>query len=198
VHIEGRSLAGGVGYLALNAFLDPNHVMPVFNRFVEDHLDAPGMVIDLRGNGGGVGWLATGMAGWLVDEQAHLGVMSTRETDLKLIIEPRPRTYSGPIAILVDRLSASAAEIFTGGLQDLGRARVFGSVTAGAALPSTFERLANGDGFQCAFSHYVSLGGAVLEGNGISPDVVIEHDQQALLAGRDPVVEAALEWLSHS
>jgi carboxyl-terminal processing protease len=172
--------------------------MPIFNRFVEARLDAPGLIIDLRGNGGGLGWLAMGMAGWLLEEPAHLGVMSTRETDLKVLVRPRPETFSGLVAILIDPLSGSASEMLAGGLQDLGRARVFGTTSAGAVLPSMVEKLPNGDGFQYAFAHYVSAGGTVLEGRGVTPDDEVEAAQEALLAGRDPVVEAALAWITRS
>ena len=74
--------------------------------------------------------------------------MKMRETTLKFVIFPRPETYPGPLAILVDAGSASTSEILAGGLQDLKRARIFGDRTAGAALPSDIIRFPNGDGFQ--------------------------------------------------
>ena len=57
------------------------------------------------------------------------------------------------------------------GLKDLGRARIFGTRTAAAALPSLFEKLPNGDGFQYAIANYISEGGKPLEGLGVTPDV---------------------------
>jgi carboxyl-terminal processing protease len=81
-----------------------------------------------------------------------------------------------------------------GGLKDLGRARLFGTPTAGAALPSVIERLPNGDGFQYAIANYVSKGGDTLEGGGVVPDVVIPHSRASLLKG-DAVLAAAIEWI---
>jgi carboxyl-terminal processing protease len=159
-------------------------------------MDADGIVIDLRGNPGGIGAMAIGMGGWLVDERnLYLGTMKTRETELKFVLNPRVKTYDGPVAILADELSGSTAEIFTGGLQDLGRARIFGSRTAGAALPSMIERLPNGDRFQYAFASYVSASGQALEGDGVTPDHEVVHTRDALLDGRDLVVEAAVQWI---
>ena len=103
--------------------------------------------------------------------------------------------FDGPLAVLVDGMSGSTSEILAGGLHDLHRARIFGTRTMGACLPSVFERLANGDGFQYAFANYVSAGGEPLEGRGVTPDEVVTPDRAALLAGRDPILEAAVRWI---
>ena len=114
---------------------------------------------------------------------------------MKFFINPRSPHFEGPLAVLVDGLSASTSEIFAGGMQDLGRARVFGTRTAGAALPSVIEKLPNGDGFQYAIANYISEGGKTLEGNGVKPDVEVAPDRDSLRARRDPVLDAALKWL---
>ena len=111
------------------------------------------------------------------------------------MVFPRPQTFRGPLAILVDGCSASTAEIFAGGLKDAGRARIFGTRTAGAALPSIIERLPNGDGFQYAIANYISEGGQPLEGIGVIPDEEVHLTRRQLLAGRDPVLDAAMDWI---
>jgi len=163
---------------------------------VVDFRAAPGLVLDLRGNIGGIGLLAMGIGGWLVgDRNRELGTMTTREGSLRFVLNPRTPVFDRPVAVLVDEVSISTAEILAGGLQDLGRARVFGSRSAGAALPSAIERLPNGDGFQYAFANYVRTGGQPLEGRGVLPDVEAPLTREALLAGRDPALEAALTWI---
>jgi len=196
VWIDTARVDGTVGYIAFNMFIDPGRLMPVFNEAMESFMDSDGLVIDLRGNPGGLPAMAMGMAGWLISEKSRrLGTMITRDTELKLIVFPRPRTYSGPVAVLVDGLSGSCSEILAGGLKDLGRARIFGSRTMGAALPSMIEKLPNGDGFQYAFANYVSEGGEVLEGVGVVPHVEVTPSRVALIAGRDPVLDAAVAWI---
>lgn len=193
---EVRELADGVGYLHISMFFDPTGVMGRVNEAMPSFLDAPGVVLDLRGNPGGIGAMAMGIAGWFVgDEGRQLGVMKTRETEVKFSVNPRALIFDGPLAVLVDGLSASTSEILAGGLQGLGRARVFGQRTAGAALPSAIERLPNGDGFQYAFANYVSEGGAVLEGSGVVPEVIVEPTREQLLQGRDPILDAAVAWI---
>jgi carboxyl-terminal processing protease len=196
VWIESRPIDETIGYVAFNMFVDPGRLMPVFNEAMESFMDRDGIVIDLRGNPGGLPAMAMGMAGWLISEKSHrLGTMITRETEVKLVVFPRPEIYSGPVAVLVDGLSGSCSEIFAGGLKDLGRAKIFGSRTAGAALPSMIEKLPNSDGFQYAFANYVSASGEVLEAVGVIPDVEVAPSRDALLAGGDPVLDAAVAWI---
>ncbi len=197
--INVDTLNGGVGYFGFNCFFDPTTLMSAFNNAMKSFMNAPGLIIDLRGNPGGIGALAMGMSGWLIEEKNYyLGTLSTRDTELKLIVNPRAKTYAGPVAILVDALSGSSAEFLSGGLQDLGRARIFGTRTIGAALPSAIEKLPNGDGFQYVFANYVSQSGRPLEGDGVTPDEPVALTREALLNGHDPVVDAAIAWIKSS
>ncbi|HYM12038.1 MAG TPA: S41 family peptidase [Bryobacterales bacterium] len=196
VWIESHRLGGNIGYIRFNFFLDPARLMAAFADGVKSCADCRGMIIDLRGNPGGIGVMAMGMAGWFLDHAGQeLGTMYTREAPLKFVVNPRLETFGKPLAILVDSNSASTSEIFAEGMKDLHRARIFGTRTAGAALPSVFERLPNGDGFQYAIANYISEGGKPLEGVGVTPDVEAPLSREALLAGRDPVIDAAADWL---
>jgi carboxyl-terminal processing protease len=80
-------------------------------------------------------------------------------------------------------------------LKDVKRARIFGTRTAGAALPSVISRLPNGDGFQYAIANYISEGGQPLEGIGVTPDEEVHPTRRQLLAGQDPILDAALDWI---
>jgi len=193
---DARVLDDGAAYFRLSAFLDPPGVMPALEQHVLANLDAPGFILDLRGNQGGISAMARGIAGWFVRENGrYLGTVHMRDIELRFAIAPRPQTYNGPLAILVDGMSASTSEILAAGLRDMGRARVFGVSTAAAALPSLVRQLPNGDRFQHAVASYVSFGGETLEGEGIVPDELVAVTRPALLAGRDPVLEAAQAWI---
>ncbi len=193
---ESRRLPGGAGYIRFNEFLDPVSIMPQFETALKEFAKAPGIILDLRGNPGGIGVMAMGIAGFFIDKDGQkLGEMKMREATLKFVIFPRPETFTGPLAILVDAGSASTTEILAQGLQDLKRAHIFGTRTAGAALPSDIIRLPDGDGFQFAQASYTSEKGKVLEGSGVTPDVEVRQTQQALSTGHDLVIEAAAAWI---
>lgn len=196
VNFESRKLPGDIEYVRFNIFLKPDLVVTRFGESIHDCGKCPGVIIDLRGNPGGLGAMAMGIAGFLISQpDQKLGTMYMRSLPLRFVIFPRAEVYEGPVAILVDSFTASTAEIFAGGMQDLKRARIFGEHTAGAALPSQIERLPNGDGFQYAMANYISESGRQLEGNGVIPDVEIRLSRASLSEGHDPVVEAALAWL---
>ena len=196
LYFDSKTLPDGAGYIHFNEFLDPASIMPKFEAALKSFQNAPGVILDIRGNPGGIGIMAMGIAGFFIDKDGQkLGEMKMRDATLKFVIFPRPETYAGPLAILVDEGSASTSEILAGGLQDLKRARIFGTLTAGAALPSDIIRLPNGDGFQYAQASYTSESGKVLEGHGVTPDVVVRQTRDALGEGRDLAVEAADEWI---
>jgi carboxyl-terminal processing protease len=194
--LETRNLPDGVRYLSFNGWFEPETLQGAFQSSMAKLEECRGFVIDLRGNPGGLGGMAMGAAGWFAkDSGQKLGTMILRGSSLKFVVFPRPQTFKGPLAILVDGCSASTSEIFAGGMQDAKRARIFGTRTAGAALPSMFERLPNGDGFQFAIANYISDGGQALEGRGVIPDQEVQPSQSELLAGRDPVLDRALAWI---
>jgi carboxyl-terminal processing protease len=196
VHFESRRVDNGIAYFSLNAFSDAPRVMKAFGETVQQNLKAPGFILDLRGNPGGIVGMSMGMGGWFLDRtDLRLGTETSRKGFYHYVLNPREATYEGPLAILVDEFSASTSEILAGGLQGLKRARIFGTRTAGAALPSYFLRLPNGDGFQYVIADYVTVSGRRLEGNGVQPDEVVPLDRRALLAGRDPVLDAAVRWI---
>jgi len=174
-----------------------------FGEAVEAFGAADGLVIDLRGNPGGLAALLMGIAGYVLDEPVALGRMAMRDGEMRFVANPRrvnaqgePTTpYAGPVAILVDGLTGSASECFAGGLQSLGRARVFGERTMGQALPALFDRLPNGDVLIHAYGDFVTATGERLEGRGVVPDEPAPSTRADLLGGVDRALAAALAWI---
>ncbi len=193
-----------VGVIGFNVWMTP--VNDPVARAVNQFRSAKGLVIDLRGNPGGLAAMISGVAGHLFTTPELLGRMKTRTSDLVFRANPRLVTpegvpvvpYEGPVAILVDELTASASECFAGALQSLGRARVFGRQTLGQALPANTRRLSNGDLLMYAVGDFVTATGRRLEGEGVMPDQVVPLTLQTLRAGRDATLDAALRWIDTS
>ncbi len=182
--------------------------MPAIAQKVDEafqrNLNADGVIIDLRGNPGGAGGMAMGVAGHVMDEPKSLGTMRTRDTTLEFKVNPRRSTpqgervepFAGPVAIVVDPLSASTSEIFAGGLQKLGRARVFGRTSAGAALPAQMKSLASGDALLFAFANFTLPDGSTIEGVGVLPDQPTGTHREDWMPNQDADVNSAAQWIA--
>ena len=194
--VESKMPRPDIGYVHFNVFFDPETLSRTIGSAVAGCKSCSGFIIDLRGNPGGLGALAMGVGGWFIESSGlQLGTLLMKDAKLKFVLFPRPEPFRGPLAVLVDGCSASTSEIFAAGMKDIHRARIFGTRTAGAALPSFIETLPNGDGFQYAVANYISQGGQPLEGIGVTPDKEVKLTRRQLLDGRDPVLDAAIHWI---
>ncbi len=203
VESEERRTAHGAtaGVIRFNVWMPG--VDPLFQQAVDRYRTADGIVVDLRGNPGGLAAMIMGISGHFLTERKPLGTMKTRENELKFAANPRlvngagqrVEPFAGPLAILVDAMTGSASECFAGGMQALGRARVFGQTSMGQALPAFFAKLPNGDVLIHATGDFVTADGTRLEGRGVVPDETVSIGRAELLAGRDTTLEAALKWI---
>ena len=193
-----------VGLIRFNIWMLPTAL--AFNKAIDQHRERAGLIIDLRGNIGGLVGMIIGTAGHFTPKPIALGTLITRDNILKLPANPRFVDSSGkrvqpfdrPVAILVDELTASASEVFAGGLQEHGRVRIFGRTTAGQALPAVYNKLPNGDALYHPVADFITGKGIRFEGRGVIPDEVVPLDRKTLLTGRDPVLERALQWIDRS
>lgn len=193
VEVEKRRSEEGITYLRFNVF-----ARAVMTDVRETLLAIPpgdGLVLDLRGNPGGLLPMAAGISGWLSDRQLNLGRMQMRQGMMPFLAFPQEGGFTGPVAVLVDGGSASTSEVMAAGLQAAGRARVFGERTAGQALPSSFKQLPTGDLFQFAMANIVTPRGKSLEGAGVAPDEEVALRRADFAGGEDKTLAAAEGWL---
>jgi carboxyl-terminal processing protease len=202
--LEQRSLRGPqgrpVGYIHFNVWMTP--LAAAIDRAVDAARQAGGLVIDLRQNPGGVLTMLMGVSGHFFDVPRTLGTLRTRDSELKLVANPRlvsadgtrVAAFAGRVAIVVDETSYSASEIFAGGMQAAGRARVFGAPTPGGALPALLRQLPNGDVLEYAIGDFVTVAGRRIEGQGVVPDELVRPSRAAVASGHDPALEAAVRW----
>lgn len=183
--------------------------MPVYDQLVaalREHGDCDGVVIDLRGNSGGLMASMSAVGGLFFDKPVSLGTLTTSGGDLKLTALPRQvtddgrdvRRFQGPLAILTDRGSISCSDIFPASMQALERARIFGDTSAGMALPAGVAPLPSGDRLYYPLAEFVDSDGRRIEGVGVTPDTRAVPTAEALRAGRDPALDAALAWIGEA
>lgn len=190
---ESKRLPGGIGYIRFNAFA-PILMKKVCAALRSLH-DTQGIIIDLRGNHGGLLGMIAGLTGLLDTTPRFLGSMQTRQGTSPLVAFPQASPYMGQLVLLVDGTSQSAAEMFAASLQETGRALVVGDITAGNVIPSTIIKLPTGALLQYGFAKYLTPNGVVLEARGVIPDLIIKITRRALLRGGDPQLNAGLRKL---
>jgi len=196
--VEARMIEGTkVGYVAFNIWLVP--LMQKIEAGLKDlrSKGMTGLVIDLRGNPGGVGFMVVPLARQLLSEDVNLGIMHMREGQQEFNVTGSPDAFKGEVIVLIDELSASTSEIFAQSMQDIGRIKVYGATRSpGLALPSLIEELPGGAMLQYVVADYKSPKGTSVEGNGVKPDTVVPETAADFAAGKDPVLDAAVAALN--
>lgn len=152
-------------------------VRKLINGLIDKGVD--GIVIDLRGNGGGSLSEATELTGLFIRSGPVVQVKGTDGT-IDINRDPDPGiTYEGPLAVLVNRYSASASEIFAGAIQDYGRGILIGEPTFGKGTVQTMidlNRFSNGKEnlgqLKVTIAQFFRINGDSTQHRGVRPDIV--------------------------
>jgi C-terminal processing protease CtpA/Prc len=213
--VEYEVLPSGYGYLKVNSFLD-NDVLSiqVWERAIQyfNENQIPGVIIDMRVNGGGSGWLADQMAAYFFEEEIVVGNTArySKDTgefymdpgDETRMIPPRPALqYTGPVAVLVGPACASACEFFSYDMTINDRAMIVGQYPTDGAGGSVEQFLMpEGIFTQLTIGRAVDAEGNIhLEGQGVVPTVKVPVTVETLQRqanGEDVILEAAEQALS--
>jgi len=176
---------------------DPNYksttrdVLKLLNELQADQtLD--GLVIDLRGNGGGSLDEANQLTGLFINEGPTVQIRGANDR-VEVLEDPDPRlAYDGPLIVLVDRLSASASEIFAGAIQDYGRGIIMGSPTFGKGTVQSVRPLNHGQ-LKITQAKFYRISGASTQHKGVIPDIILPDTVDTTKVGEDSL-EHALKW----
>ena len=138
---------------------------------LQEHPRAPGCVLDLRDNPGGVFEEAVRAADVFLDKGVITTIESPRQGAQPERAHPRGARTKLPLAVLVNGRTASAAEALAAALQDNGRAVVVGTQTYGKGTIQTVIELPDGSALRLSMARFVTPRGRTIEGEGIRPDV---------------------------
>jgi carboxyl-terminal processing protease len=195
VLVESRRLDDGIGYLYFTNFIEP--VKSRLAAEITAMRDAPGLIIDLRGNSGGDTEGGLALASLLVTAPAQLAITRFRKGDDDYYkVKPAKTAYRGPVAILLDEYSKSESEQVSAGLQETGRVVVVGRRSAGEVMDATFAELPT-DKLALLYpaGQPRTPKGTVIERRGVVPDIDVGLTRAGLLAGRDDQLDAAVKYI---
>ncbi len=167
-------------------------VRKILQEFRADNID--GIIIDLRDNGGGALQEANQLTGLFIESGPIVQVRDDRGR-IRALNDPDPAiVYDGPLVVIINRISASASEIFAGAIQDYHRGIVVGSQTFGKGTVQTLERLNRGE-LKLTHGMFYRISGASTQNRGVIPDIEFPslYDQRKI--GESALPEA-LPWAS--
>jgi carboxyl-terminal processing protease len=193
----------GNAYIRFDGF-QPS-ITKEFRQALERFRNSPGLIVDLRRNGGGDLGVLVPIAGYFFDKKTLFAKDETRSgkplsefvgiwrLPLDLYVGRNgDQIYSGPVVILIDSRSASSSEVFAAGMQDSRRARIVGSQSCGCVLGIAKPRVMKGGGvLEMSEVLWFSPKGRRLEGTGILPDQTVLPTLKSLQAKEDPALQAA-------
>src|ERR1700719_1103618 len=173
-------------------------VLKLLRELKTENVD--GLVLDLRGDGGGYLPEATALTGLFIN---HGPVVQLRDTAgrLEVLDDPEPvPAYDGPLAVLVDRLSASASEIFAGAIQDYHRGVILGQTTFGKGtvqnlvpLDSRWATKPSNGQLTVTIGKFYRVTGESTQHRGVEPDVPLASPLDTKEVG-ESALESALPW----
>ncbi len=139
-----------------------------------DNANAEGIILDMRGNPGGILETVIEVASYFLKDGVVVKVVGGNGEEQSLEVEPGEMVNELPVVVLVNGYSASGSEVLAGALQDHGRATVAGSQTFGKGSVNVSRKLQDGAGLYITTAHWLTPNGRLIEGKGIKPDIELE------------------------
>lgn len=205
--IRWGTLEGGLGYLRISTFAPSSGIGEGVDRALGSLGAVPGLIIDIRSNGGGSDTETEAAAGRFIDRRAHYRTHRYKAgpghddfgPETRDFIEPQGRRrYDGPIAVLQNRRTFSAAEDFVLIMRVRPNVTFVGDSTGGGAGNPIGRELPNGWFLKVSRWQAWAADGTWYEGIGLAPDVPQDISPEDLAAGRDAILERATAILDGS
>jgi carboxyl-terminal processing protease len=186
--VRGEVRSDGIAYIRITNFTQ--RVGAELRQTLDRLADQPkrGWVLDLRGNPGGYLDGAIAVTSQFVDDKVVLYEQKRGDEREEIRTRGQARATTGPMAVLVDKGTASASEIVAAALRDSGRATLVGEQTFGKGSVQLVHRLSDGSALRLTIARWLTPRGDPIQGVGLEPTVVV-----ATAAGRDAVLQEAVD-----
>ena len=197
-HIESKMLDNNIAYIQVLDF-DGGTAKEFKENYENLKNDgATSLIIDIRGNGGGVVDEAIDMLEMICDEGSTLLIETDKNGNEEIIKSEEKPIIDIPIVVLVNENSASASEIFAGALKDNEKATIIGTKTYGKGVIQTLLKLADGSGLKMTTEEYCTPNRNKINKIGIEPNITVElpEDIDEITEENDTQLQRAIEELT--
>ena len=154
-----------------------------------------GIILDLRDNPGGPVNSAVSVASQFLKEGTVLYAVDSNGKKQTWSVERGGLATGQPLMVLVNSSSASASEVVAGALQDYGRAVIIGTQTFGKGSINLLKDLSDGSAIYITIGRWFTPNGRQIEGQGLTPDIIIDRTGDEIAQGKDPQLDRAVEYL---
>lgn len=156
---------------------------------------AVGIILDLRDNPGGTLNAAVTVTSQFLAEGIILSAVDGNGEKQSLSVEKGGLALDIPLVVLVNNNSASASEVVAGALQDYERGVIIGTQTFGKGSLNHFRELSDGSAIYITIGRWFTPDGRQIEGQGLTPDIIIDRTDDEIAQGKDPQLDKAVEYL---
>lgn len=189
------SVEDKIGYIQISSFISST-VPNEFLEALENTSKAKGLIIDLRGNTGGLLSNAVFIANLFIDEGRLVSIVGRNGYRYDVMAQNTNVDINKPVVILVDSTSASATEILAGAMKDYHRAKLVGSRTYGKGMVQKIIPMPNETGLNLTIAKYLTPHGSDINKRGISPDLRVNFTKSDMETRTDSQLEKAKDILN--
>ena len=189
-NIKANVIDKNIGYIQIVSFISSD-MTTEFVEALEKTQNCQGLILDLRGNSGGLMPNAVVIADMFLT-QGHIVSIVDREKQKSVIdAQSKPYAINKPLVILIDEGTASASEILSGALKDNHKAILVGKKTFGKGMVQKIYPLPNQTGMNLTIAKYLTPKGYDINQKGISPDYEINYTEDDFIKDKDPQLDEA-------
>ena len=193
--VKSSVLDRNIGYIQITSFIGsttPNE----FLEALEKTKNADGLIIDLRGNTGGLLPNAIFIANLFIPEGNIVSIVGRNGYKYDINAQNTDFGVEKPTVVLVDGNSASASEILSGALKDYKKAKLIGTKTYGKGMVQKIIPMPNETGLNLTIAKYLTPKGTDINKKGINPDIRVDFSIKDVKAHNDAQLQAAKNELS--